>query len=349
MRITQKPQALFWIRLTAASLILLLMLSQGLPVLANAQADPWIPGAWVKLISNPVLATGTPGAWDDQFTFAPSVLLDGATYKMWYAGSGAASPTRKFGYATSPDGLTWTRQGSGPVFDAGPSNGWDAKIGFPSVIKDGSTYKMWYTGLNASDAGQVGYATSPDGVTWTRYPGNPVLSFGAGSSWDATYVGSPNVVKVGSLYQMWYRGGLSGGIGYATSPDGIAWTKYSGNPVIARGSGGWDHTAYHPRVIYAGAGYHMWYSGCDPAGNLCQMGYATSPDGAQWTRQGLVLPQGAAGAWDRGGADHAAVALVGTTLKMWYSGFDGTFYRIGYASTTANSLGQKLFLPMAIR
>jgi hypothetical protein len=100
---------------------------------------------------------------------------------------------------------------------AGSAGAWDAKISFHTVIKDGSTYKMWYTGLNASDAGQMGYATSLDG---------------------------------------------------------IAWTKYAGNPVSANGSGGWDQTVYYPRVIYDGAGFHMWYSGFN--GSIYQVGYASA-------------------------------------------------------------------------
>lgn len=311
---------------------------------AHYLSNPFLPGDWTKLSGNPVFSVGASGAWDDHFVFAPSVLMDGSTYKMWYVGSSAVDPNRKVGYATSTDGITWTRQGSAPVFGAGSAGAWDAKISFPSVIKDGSIYKMWYTGLNAADAGQVGYATSPDGINWTRYGANPVLTYGTNGSWDAVYIGSPNVVKVGSQYHMWYRGGVNGGIGYATSPDGIAWTKYAGNPVIAIGSGGWDQTAYHPRVIYDGIGFHMWYSGCNLAGDVCQVGYAISSNGSHWTRKGMALPQGASGAWDSHGADHASVLQVGDTLKMWYSGYNGTNYQIGYASAAV--LDYQVFIPI---
>ena len=79
------------------------------------------------------------------------------------------------------------------------------------------------------------------------------------------------------------------------------------------------------------------------------MGYATSPDGALWARKGMVLPQDAAGAWDAGSADHAAVLQVGGALKMWYSGYDGSSYRIGYASAAATMLDHLIFLPLVLR
>lgn len=46
------------------------------------------------------------------------------------------------GYATSTNGSSWTMQNSEVL--AGGSGLWSS-VGFPSVIKDDSTYKMWYT------------------------------------------------------------------------------------------------------------------------------------------------------------------------------------------------------------
>jgi predicted GH43/DUF377 family glycosyl hydrolase len=342
----RNDRTLSLVRWMVGFLALVGVLISGWCVQAQPLTNSFLPGSWTKLPGNPVLSAGTPGNWDDNFVFAPSVLLDGSTYKMWYAGSSSASTARKIGYATSPDGLTWNRPVASPVLMPAVAGSWDAKqVGFPSVIKDGSTYKMWYSALDASDIARVGYATSPDGIIWTRYAGNPVLTPGAGGSWDTAYVGSANVIKVGSTYHMWYRGGVNGGIGYATSLDGIAWAKFLGNPVIAIGSGGWDQTAYHPRVVYDEAGFHMWYSGCNLAGDVCQVGYATSPDGSHWTRKGMVLPQGPSGAWDGQGADHVAVLQVGSTLKMWYSGYNGTNYQIGYASAAV--LNHQVFIPSA--
>jgi len=339
-----------FVRLSGIFLALASFFISGWTAQARSLADSFVPGAWTKLAGNPVLNTGASGAWDDQYVFAPSVILDNATYKMWYAASSTASTIKKIGYATSPDGLTWTKYGSTPVLSPGAVGSWDEKgASFPTVIKEGTTYKMWYTGMNAAGIGQVGYAISPDGITWTKYASNPVLNVGGAGSWDSGYVGMVSVVKVGTTYKLWYRGGSAtgGAIGYATSANGWAWSKY--DPAITGGSGSWDTTPYHPEVIFDGMVYHMWYSGCNQADDVCQVGYATSPDGSQWTRKGMVLPQGIPSVWDGHSADHAAVLQVGSTLKMWYSGYNGSLYQIGYASTTATILDHHIFLPLVKR
>jgi beta-1,2-mannobiose phosphorylase / 1,2-beta-oligomannan phosphorylase len=349
--VNKKRHFSIFARLSAALAILASFAASGWTAQAGAPVNPFVPGAWTKLAGNPVLSTGTSGAWDDRWVFSPSVILDSSTYKMWYSANSAASTGMKIGYASSINGTDWTKPGVVSVLS--PTAGtWDANgVSYPTVIKEDTTYKMWYTGTDAANIGRVGTATSNDGIAWTKHGGNPVLSVGAAGSWDSSFVGMTSVVKVDGVYKMWYRGGSAtgGGIGYAISSDGLVWSKYAGNPVIAGGSGGWDTTPYHPEVIFDGTGYHMWYSGCNPAEDLCQEGYATSPDGTHWTRKGMVLPQGAAGAWDDGSADHAAVLLVGSTLKMWYSGYDGATYRIGYASAAATILDQRIFLPQVIR
>ncbi|MBC8232067.1 hypothetical protein H8E77_21175 [bacterium] len=63
---------------------------------------------------------------------------------------------------------------------------------------------------------------------WTKYSENPVLDVGADGEWDDTGVIRPNVIFNNGVYQMWYAGhdGTNWRIGYATSDDGITWTKH---------------------------------------------------------------------------------------------------------------------------
>jgi hypothetical protein len=58
---------------------------------------------------------------------------------------------------------------------------------------------MLYDGHGDSVGGWgTGYATSPDGVTWTKYASNPVLQAGASG-----VIGGTTIQKVGSTYWLW--------------------------------------------------------------------------------------------------------------------------------------------------
>jgi hypothetical protein len=97
------------------------------------------------------------------------------------------------------------------VLSVGAAGSWDAdKVGRPSVLLEGGVYKMWYDGQR-NGARHVGYATSTDGVTFTKHPSNPVV----------LNAGAVDVKKVGSVYVMVAEGG--DGTYWYTSPDGVCW------------------------------------------------------------------------------------------------------------------------------
>jgi hypothetical protein len=77
---------------------------------------------------------------------------------------------------------------------------------------------MWYVAASSEhDPGiGIGTADSPDGVSWTKSPSNPVLVPGAPGDPDQDGVGSAGVVLDGSTYRMWYTG-WKGGEGDAPS------------------------------------------------------------------------------------------------------------------------------------
>jgi uncharacterized repeat protein (TIGR01451 family) len=286
-----------------------------------------------KHAGNPALSVGPSGTWDDD-VWSPVVLKEGGGYKMWYTGDDGSNPSR-IGLATSTDGITWTKSISNPVLSPGPS--WEAGgIRAGSVISDGGLYKMWYTGFDSNGVGRIGYATSPDGVAWTEYGSNPVLGVGASGSWEDDDVLDPTVIKEGSTYHMWYSGydGITNRIGHATSSDGTTWTKDPANPVLDVGSpGGWDWLhVYGPSVIRYNDTFLMWYSG-ETLPEARQTGYALSSDGSAWTRRGMLIPEGASGAFDADSADYPSALADGDQFKVWYSGLNASgTYNIGYAT-----------------
>ena len=102
-------------------------------------------------------------------------------------------------------------------FQAG-SSGWDSGgLYSPSVILDAGLYKMWYSGYSGSSYG-VGFATSSNGLLWTKYSGNPVI----------TNVDDQQVILVGSTYRMYHSWGLST-FGYSDAPANTVIPEFSIN------------------------------------------------------------------------------------------------------------------------
>lgn len=84
------------------------------------------------------------------------------------------------------------------------------------------SYEMWYSGQSYADNVRIGLATSPDGFSWTKHSGNPVLDVGPPGAWDSAYIYAMSVVKKADRLLMWYWGASdhAGGterIGLATS------------------------------------------------------------------------------------------------------------------------------------
>jgi hypothetical protein len=129
-------------------------------------------------------------------------------------------------------------------------------------------------------------------------------------------------------------------IGYATSADGIVWVKHPGNPVLDIGAGGtWDdYYVSEPTVFFDGTKYQMWYGGYDGLNE--RIGYATSADGIAWVKHpDPVLDLGASGIWDDDSVSCSTVLFNCTEYQMWYSGHDGSNFRIGYATSVPFPVG----------
>ncbi len=293
-------------------------------------------GQWTKYPGNPILSP-TPG-WSPAWTIAPDVLYDNGVYKMWY--QGCTSSNCSIGYTTSSDGTTWAPYAGNPVLASNRSS-WDASIALPRVIHDGAVYRMWYAG-NGRLAIRIGYATSSDGIHWVKYGAWPV--FNGTMAWDSLAANTPAVVKVGSLFVMYFSGtDGSGGYGYsmgrATSTDGIHWTEYAGNPVLVA-RGGWEGNRVHPSWFSVGtSGYDLYYSG-GTVGTPVQIGHATSLDGLTWTEDSAnpVLRPDAAGSWDQWAVAHPYLITVGTQTRMYFTGYNDSaniLLRIGYATLGA--------------
>ena len=188
------------------------------------------PGEWARYPGNPVLTQGSTGSWDDHGSTFSSVIYDSlaSEFRMYYHGFSGSS--HQVGLATSPDGLNWTKYAGNPVLTPGPA-AWDnGSVRVPMVWKEGLTdYRMIYTG-SGSGGMRVGYATSTDGISWTKHPSNPVFN---DPTWAAGETENWGVMKVGSEYLMWYSDFGMRQSGIAVSTDLVSWTPYQTAPIFA--------------------------------------------------------------------------------------------------------------------
>ena len=219
-----------------------------------------------RIVLGPKRETG----WEDDIN-RPYVLKREDGYHMWYTGQikpGARDGHSWIGYATSPDGVTWKRMSDKPVLSF--DQPWDKNIAVmcPSVIWDAPSkrFRMWYSGGEQNEPNAIGYATSPDGLIWTKEASNPVFRSDPNIPWERFKVAGVQVEKRGDwhyLFYIGYRDEEHAQIGLARSRDGLTqWQRLPENPIIRPGKDQWDHDAcYKPYAIFDGQKWLLWYNG----------------------------------------------------------------------------------------
>ncbi len=134
------------------------------------------------------LAINVGGSGETVVSGYASVLEDVADYKAWYSGVAGGGNYQIF-HATSPDAVTWTKQGL--VLPNGPLGAPDDSSIVKNAVLKNSTgrYRMWYSAVGTDWS--VLYAESPDGVDWTDRHGI-VLGIGGLGDYDEvkTLIGS---------------------------------------------------------------------------------------------------------------------------------------------------------------
>ena len=84
----------------------------------------------------------------------------------------------------------------------------------PSVLRGGEGYEMWFS--VRGDAYRLGYARSPDGLTWQRQDGAAGLAPSV-AGWDAEMVAYPHVFEHGGRRLMLYNGNGYGATGVGSA------------------------------------------------------------------------------------------------------------------------------------
>jgi len=306
---------------------------------------------WNRLTTQ-VLNVGGGGTWDALNVESPCVIfvedgfvVGGVTYYylMLYRGESVAL-VHKIGRAYSVNGIAWTKDPANPVMSYGVAWEW-IKISPMTIIydEDDDTLKMWYEG--GAGAG-IGYATSTDyGATWTKYASNPVLTK-TGGAWDGWGVGECHIIRLSSLkYHIVYKGYGSpitgSAFGYASSEDGITWTKkYMVIKPVTEIGEYTDLRSIHILRDARKSKYIATYS--DSTRNVEYL--AWSRDLLKWEKAGVIFPLGSGlSTFDAVWCTAGYMMISATNVKMWYEGgssIDGKA-RIGYAYCALDDLEER--------
>lgn len=191
----------------------------------------------------------------------------------------------------SPHFGPWTRLSPDPILSPRGDNFESAGTFNPSVIKKDGKFVMLYRAQDHKGTSSLGYATSDDGVHFTRRP-EPVMVA------EAPYekgggVEDPRVQKIGSTYYLTYTGynnvdGSGPGkkdaqLCLATSKDMVHWERKG--VIIPSYKGKWNVKWTKSGAIVSekiNGKYWMYYLG-DKQDKDQQMGVAYSEDLIHWT------------------------------------------------------------------
>ena len=141
----------------------------------------------------------------------------------------------------------------------------------PHVIYDEEEklFKMWYSAGETYEPDVICYATSENGINWTKYKHNPIFKPNKNKfSLDFYKVGGADVHKISkNKYLMFYIGYSdihTARIFVAKSNNGINNWKRSKNPIIKPTKGKFDNDAcYKPSGIFDKKNnrYMIYYNG----------------------------------------------------------------------------------------
>ena len=232
------------------------------------------PKKILAISSEPVLSAGRAGAFDDCGVL-PSCLieLDGEL-ALYYTGISLSGHSRYSSFC----GLSFLNKSRDKAYrfsecpilervNEDPISG-----GMVFIWKDKSSkkFRMWYETCEGwyESAGKqhacmnLKYASSNNGVTWTRSH----RSFRGSTGHNDTYYSSPTIVEVGDHLNMWYSFKENGNyrIGFATSADGLEWSKQNGKACLSVSRSAWENREVtYPFVFRHLQNHYILYNGND--------------------------------------------------------------------------------------
>ncbi len=157
-------------------------------------------------VEPPCLSPADGTAWERGGLYKPCLVEERGTYYLFYN----AKTDEKRGWheqtgvATSTDLKNWKRFEGNPILRNGGAGSWDERFASdPCVLLDGSTWVMFYYGLDAKGKARDLLATGNSPFQFAKV-NEILLDVGAPGSVDETYAHKPGIVwREGVLYHFY--------------------------------------------------------------------------------------------------------------------------------------------------
>jgi beta-1,2-mannobiose phosphorylase / 1,2-beta-oligomannan phosphorylase len=196
---------------------------------------------------NPIFSGTDTTTWDRHIRERGWIMKEDSIYYMWYTGYILEDSEKHLGYASSKDGIVWTRNPLNPIYAAG----WVEDM---CVVKSDSLYYMFSEGRG--DTSHM--LASPDRIHWTER-GNLDIRQQNGNPIKAGPFGTPAVLLDHGTWYLFYERD-DHGIWLASSKDLRVWTNIQDDPVIKMGPDQYDQYAVAmDQVIQYKGRYYGYY------------------------------------------------------------------------------------------
>lgn len=206
-----------------------------------------------------------------------------------------------------------------------------------SMLTENGRFVMYFSWR---DRKSIAVTSSTDGIHWS----DPEICIAPRKAENGKEddLNRPSVVKVGSIYHMWYTGqylpGQADGtsdIFHAVSEDGIHFVRTSDKPVLSPEKEWEKQAVMCPSVIWDEEKqiFRMWYSGGEQY-EPNAIGYAESADGLKWEKfaENPVFMADPASSWECHKAAGCQVFSEDGWFYMFYIGYHTEDYaQIGMA------------------
>lgn len=230
----------------------------------------------LRVSEQPILSLGGLGEFDEFGTYPVSVIRDGAQIRAYYAGWTRCESVPfnvAIGMATSLDGATFVKAGSGPVLSYTPDEPF--VLSGPKIRRFDGVWYLWYIAGRkwkvvdgrAEPVYKIRMASSPDGLAWTRHNRDLIDSRVEADEAQA----SPDVFYANGKYHMFFCYRYSGNyrgkefgyrIGYASSTNLHDWVRDDSKAGIDVSDSGWDEEMIsYPHVFELDGQTYLAYLG----------------------------------------------------------------------------------------